>query len=279
MNSKKPSRFSCQVHDSRAAPWYSDPHADLRQRWQDGGTVSRESVHVLPKYQAISRDIIRSISGGKLVPGMHVPSENQIISRYGVSNTTARKALLEVEHAGWAVRIKGKGTLVTARPVTRSATRILGFTRNMIEAGFTPSTRVLSREILKAGYIADINGRRYRMKGPVCRIRRLRFGNSIPMMVEVRYISCALCPGIETRDLSASLYNLYEKEYRLSLTEVHQMVSAVTLDAEALELFGIEEPVPGLLVEGVTFRGKEIILEMEKSLYRGDRYRFAVRAT
>jgi GntR family transcriptional regulator len=241
--------------------------------------MSRGRAPMLPKYQAISQDIIRSIGAGKLFPGMHVPSENQIISRYGVSNTTARKVLLEVERAGWAVRIKGKGTLVTARPVTRSATRILGFTRNMIEAGFTPSTRVLSREILKAGYSAAINGRRYRMKGPVCRIRRLRFGNSIPMMVEVRYISCALCPGIETRDLSASLYELYEKEYGLSLTEVHQMVSAVTLDAESLELFGIEEPIPGLLVEGVTFRGKEIILEMERSLYRGDRYRFAVRAT
>ena len=241
--------------------------------------MSRRSAPSLPKYHAISQDIIRAINEGKLVPGMHVPSENQIISRYGVSNTTARKALLEVERAGWAVRIKGKGTVVESGPVTRSATRILSFTRNMIEAGFTPSTRVLSHEIMKKGYSATINGRRYHMKSPVCRIKRLRLGNAIPMMVEVRYISCALCPGIESRDLSGSLYELYEKHYGLSLTEVHQMVSAVTLDAEALDLFGLEEPIPGLLVEGVTFRGKEIILEMEKSFYRGDRYRFAVRAT
>jgi GntR family transcriptional regulator len=232
----------------------------------------------LPKYHAISQDIVGEITAGKLVPGMRVPSENQIISHYRVSNTTARKALLELERAGWAVRIKGRGTVVKDGPVTRSATRIMSFTRNMIEAGFTPSTRVLSQEIVKS-YSAIINGRRYHMKSPVCRIERLRFGNSIPMMVEVRYISCALCPGIEKLDLSHSLYELYEKRYGLSLTEVHQMVSAVTLDAEAMELFGLDEPVPGLLVEGVTFRGKEIILEMEKSIYRGDRYRFAVRAT
>jgi GntR family transcriptional regulator len=241
--------------------------------------VNRRVIPALPKYQAISQEIIRSITTGRLVPGMHVPSENQIISLYHVSNTTARKALLEVERAGLAVRIKGKGTVVKAVPVTRSATRILGFTRNMIESGFAPSTHVISQEIVKKGYSAHINGRRYHMQGPVCRIKRLRFGDSLPMMVEVRYISCALCPGIEKLDLRSSLYDLYEKRYGLSLTEIHQMVSAVTLDLEALDLFGLNESGPGLLVEGVTFRGKEMILEMEKSLYRGDLYRFAVRAT
>ena len=37
--------------------------------------------------------------------------------------------------------------------------------------------------------------------------------------------------------------------------------------------------IPGLVVDGVTFCGKELILEMEKSIYRGDKYKFAVRAS
>jgi hypothetical protein len=38
------------------------------------------------------------------------------------------------------------------------------------------------------------------------------------------------------------------------------------------------ESMPGFLVDGATFCGNEIILEMEKAIYRGDKYSFGVRA-
>ena len=94
----------------------------------------------IPKYYKISQEIISRIQGGELLPGMKVPSENQIINRYSVSNTTARKILQEIEMAGWAIKIKGKGTYVRTKNVERTVTRILGFTKNMIEAGYTPTT-------------------------------------------------------------------------------------------------------------------------------------------
>jgi GntR family transcriptional regulator len=97
-------------------------------------------------------------------------------------------------------------------------------------------------------------------------------------MVEVRYITQALCPEITEEKLEGSLYGIYERRYGLQLTEIHQMLSAIMIDAGVKEFFDLEEPIPGFLVDGVTFCGKEIILEMERSIYRGDKYRFAVRA-
>ncbi|MHC4464189.1 MAG: GntR family transcriptional regulator [Planctomycetota bacterium] len=94
----------------------------------------------IPKYYKISQEIISTIQNGELQPGMKVPSENEIISKYKVSNTTARKILHEMEAAGWAIKIKSKGTFVRTKNVERTVTRILGFTKNMIEAGFTPAT-------------------------------------------------------------------------------------------------------------------------------------------
>ena len=123
-----------------------------------------------------------------------------------------------------------------------------------------------------------INGRRYSMKGPVYKIHRLRFADELPMMLEVRYISLALCPGIDTIDLTGSLYDAYRNRFGLELTEIHQMLSTAVIESEAATFFDIQKPIPGFLVDGVTFCGREIILEMEKSIYRGDRYTFAVRA-
>ena len=232
----------------------------------------------IPKYYAISQEIINRIRAGDLEPGSRIPSENEIIRRYRVSNTTARKALLEIEKTGWGLKIKGKGTIVRSQRVVRSVNRILSFTNNMVEAGYRPSTRVLERKILKAGYAATINGRRYAIRGPVCCIHRLRFADEQPMLYEIRYINLGLCPTIARLDLGSSLYRLYEREYGLELSEIHQMLSAVMIETGIREHFGLEEPIPGFLVEGVTFCGKELILEMERSVYRGDKYRFAVRA-
>jgi GntR family transcriptional regulator len=240
--------------------------------------MRKDADDKLPKYFSISQDIIRLIRSGKLSPGMQILSENQIIEKYGVSNTTARKALQELNAGRWVVKIKGKGTFVHAQGVVRSVDRILSFTRNMTEAGFTPSTKVLHQGVVKNGYSAMINGRRYSMEGPVFKIHRLRFADDVPMMLEVRYISLALCPGIDKLDLTQSLYDVYRQKYGRELTEIHQMLSTYTIESDAATFLDIREPVPGFLVDGVTFCGREIVLEMEKSIYRGDKYTFAVRA-
>jgi GntR family transcriptional regulator, N-acetylglucosamine utilization regulator len=237
-------------------------------------------MSTFPKYFVISQNIVSRIKQGKLRPGMKVPSENEIINQYKVSNTTARKILQEIEYAGWAVKIKGKGTFVRTANIERTATRILGFTKNMTEAGHIPSTKLIDDKIIEKGYSAVINGRFYALKGPVYKIHRLRYADDIPMMYEERYISLAFCPDIKNKNLEQSLYDLYENIYDLTLTEVNQMLSATTIEDEKLKrLFDVEKPMPSLLVEGVTFCGKEMVLEMEKSIYRGDKYRFSVRAT
>ena len=232
----------------------------------------------LPKYFAIAQDIVEKIKAGQLLPGMQVPSENQIINKYRVSNTTARKALQEIDSAGWVMKIKGKGTFVRKQSIVRSVDRILSFTNNMLELGYTPSTQILFKGVLDEGYSATINGRKYAMKGPVYKIHRLRFADDIPMLLEVRYISMDLCPGITDGELTGSLYDIYKKRYNLVLKEVHQMLSTFMIDAGVGEFFDLRQPIPGILVDGVTFCGREVILEMEKSIYRGDKYSFAVRA-
>jgi GntR family transcriptional regulator len=232
----------------------------------------------LPKYFQISQDIISRIRSGQLIPGMQIPSENEIIQHYQVSNTTARRSLHEIEAAGWGKRIKGKGTFVRDRNVQRSATRILGFTRNMLEAGFTPSTKVLDTCTLNRDYSATVNGRRYTIPAPVFKIHRLRFGDDTPMMIEVRYISKCYCPGIEKKDFSGSLYRIYEEQYQLRLIEVNQMLSTLMIDAGTQHFFNVDGPISAFRVEGVTFCGKEMILEIEDSIYRGDKYRFSVNA-
>lgn len=237
-----------------------------------------KTKQAVPKYYQIARSIIERIDAGHLLPGDRIPSENDIIRKYKVSNTTARKTLQEIEQTGWATRVKGKGTFVRRSKVERSADKILSFTQNMLQMGRKPSTRLLDSRVLRKSHSAVINGRKYTINAPLYKIHRLRFADNVPMMLETRYVSKAFCPGIGKHNLERSLYEIYEKKYNLQLREIDQMLSVVMLDRGVKEFFDLTESVPAFLVEGVTFCGNEMILEMEESLYRADQYCFAIRA-
>jgi GntR family transcriptional regulator len=238
----------------------------------------RPKKHAPPKYFAISQEIVARIQGGSLKPGEPVPSENEIISKHRVSNTTARKTLLELERQGWVSRIKGKGTIVRDFTVVRAINRIFGFTKNMLEAGRTPATRLVGFHLRPDDHTQTINGRDFTMKGPFCEIERIRYADGFPMMKESRFISLTLCPDIQRKNLEDSLYSVFEKEYGIHLIEINQMVSAVLLEGEALKPFQLDKPVPAFRVEGVSFCAKDVIVEMEDAVYRGDMYRFAAKA-
>jgi GntR family transcriptional regulator len=231
------------------------------------------------KYYQIMQEIVARIRSGELPPGALIPSENDIIALYNVSNTTARKALFELESAGWVSRVKGKGTYVLDNRVNRSATRILGFTRNMIESGRKPETKLLSARSIRNAKSLTVNGRCYNLRGPVAEIKRLRLADGIPMMRETRYVSERMCPGILQKNLERSLYDIYENEYHLELIKVDQDLSAMIVDAKDIGFTEVSRQIPAFCVEGVTFCGREMILEMEESMYRGDMYRFSFQAT
>jgi GntR family transcriptional regulator len=232
----------------------------------------------IPKYFQIAQAITARIQSGELEAGGQIPSENEIIDSFNVSNTTARKALHELEKNGWVKRVKGKGTFVRPKNVERSATRILSFTKNMLEAGRQPSTKLVSMHLFEPSYSMTMNGKVYTLKGPVCKIQRLRLGDGVPILFETRYISTRFCPDLHKQDLEQSLYEIYEKDYGLHLCEIKQVLSAEMMDGALLDFFSLTQSVPAFRIEGMTFCGKGLILEMEESVYRGDIYRFAVSA-
>ena len=71
-----------------------------------------------PRYAAIKRFIHDAIEGGALKAGDRVPSEAELVTRFGVSRMTANRALRELQSAGVLVRRAGSGSFVAeAKPI------------------------------------------------------------------------------------------------------------------------------------------------------------------
>ena len=66
----------------------------------------------LPKHQRIFEAVLADIESGRYQPGSFVPSEMQLVRRFGVSRPTAARALRDLQAAGYLIRKVGAGTYV-----------------------------------------------------------------------------------------------------------------------------------------------------------------------
>lgn len=240
-----------------------------------------------PKYLTIFKEIVSKIEAGELQPGDRIPSENDLINIYKVSNTTARKALLEIELQGWGTRIKGKGTFVLNRTEDKHLTRILGsfdavresFDENLIKEGFKPRKIILEKTIIENGFSSEINNRHYIIDGPVLKIHLLRFADETLLKDEIRYISMTVCPKINLLEPEQDMIKIYDEKYQLKLQKVIRTLGTTILKpGEINNYFAKEIPLAVFIIDGVILSSGDKVIEIERSFYRGDRYRFTAMA-
>jgi DNA-binding LacI/PurR family transcriptional regulator len=65
-----------------------------------------------PKHSVISRELIREIAAGEVAPSGRLPSEAQLVKRFGVSRPTVARALRDLQDQGLIERRVGSGTFV-----------------------------------------------------------------------------------------------------------------------------------------------------------------------
>ncbi|GAB2792681.1 phosphonate metabolism transcriptional regulator PhnF [Rhabdobacter roseus] len=238
-----------------------------------------------PKFISISENIIERIKSGELQPGDQIPSENELIKNFKVSNTTARKSLLDIESKGWARRIKGKGTFVLNRTSDHHLIRTLGsiyatrrgFHESLIAEGFKPKNLVLEKTILQDGISSEIGGKHFIIDGPVLKIHQLRYADDEIIKDEIKYISLTLCPRINKMPTEISYFKVYESTYHLKIDEVKQTLSVEIMPPHASENnFELTEATAMFILDSaVVCQGHEVV-EVERSYYRGDKYKFAI---
>jgi GntR family transcriptional regulator len=106
------------------------------------------------KYLQIADDLAAQIRSGVLEPGVAVPSEAELMERYGVASGTVRKAVAELRAAQLIETHHGRGSFVRSRPPVqrkssdrfRRAHRKAGKAAYIAEteqSGGTPSVNVL----------------------------------------------------------------------------------------------------------------------------------------
>jgi GntR family transcriptional regulator len=227
----------------------------------------------VPIYHQLEEYIKQQIENGSLEEECVIPSEREYAERFQISRMTVRQAINNLVSEGYLNRQKGRGTFVTKKKVEQELQGMTSFTEDMLSRGMTPSSILLSFQILPADKKTAL-ALRIEETDSIYKIKRIRLADGAPMALETAYIPVEIVPGLTEENSNLSLYQYIEENLALSISEATQEIEASTadnIDAETLEIkFG--DPI--LLIERISYLQEGIPFELVKSTFRADRYRF-----
>lgn len=222
----------------------------------------------VPRYRQLHDALASVIVAGKSRSDV-LPGERALARMTGFSRVTVRRALAELAVQGLVHPKPGSGTYVGER-IVRSLSRLTGFTEDLRERGLNPRVVFLD----KSSGEATAEEAMALLVGPgsgVIRLRRLRYGGDRALALERTVV-----PQNIIHDPELVQESLYEALELLGCrpTRALQRIRAVSIDAEAAGLMGVESQTPGLEIERRAFLADGRAVEFTRSIYRGDAYDF-----
>ncbi|PKB13385.1 GntR family transcriptional regulator [Novosphingobium kunmingense] len=205
----------------------------------------------------------RQILSGDLPPGARLPTEQEIMARFGCSRMTVSKALSALATAGLIERRKRAGTFV-ARPRVHSMVLEVPDLAPLIAArGQTYAFRLDRSEELavREGHLA---GR------PARHLVGVHFADRQGIAVEDRLVSLAAVPDIARADLAREAPGTWLLRH-VPWTEADTRITAVGAAPQEASLLGLSPGDPCLCVERRTWRGRDPITFV-RQVFRGDSY-------
>ena len=162
----------------------------------------------IPRYQQLKAHVVANIQAGRLRPLDRVPSEQDLVRRFGVSRMTANRALRELASEGIVVRQSGVGTFVAEAQGRSHALKVRNIADEIRERGHLHSARVVLME--KAAADRDSAARlELRPGGRQFHSLIVHLENGLPIQVEDRYVSARAAPDYLRQDFTRITPNEY----------------------------------------------------------------------
>jgi GntR family transcriptional regulator len=221
----------------------------------------------------------REIASGELAPGERLGAEREIAERLGVSRSTVRAALAELERGGTIRRVRGRtgGIFVSERKVERDLTSLAGLPAYLRRQGFRSDARVISTATAAAE--EDAAAALGLSAGElVHEIVRVRLADQEPISLERAVFPAARFPGLLDHSLSGSLYELLQSEFGLAPGEAEERIEVVSAGAAEARLLGLPRGAPLVAISRTAWDSDGVGFEHSHDLFRGDRVRIVVRA-
>lgn len=227
-------------------------------------------------YRQLYDILFQDIISGVYVPGDLIPSESELMSKYGVSRATARRAMEMLSNNGMISKRRGVGSeVISSRPNT-SLSRVTSYLKKNVDDRVVAEKRLVDASIIPAP--ADVAETLGIPEGTQAyRLRRVRYAGDEPMYFEVNHFERAFLPHAVERDFSKESLRAYvNDELGIQWSRAQQRIYAVAADDEVARFLNVDDGEPLLLVRRVSIDMDNVPRELVMTYYRADRYHLEI---
>ena len=202
-------------------------------------------------------------------------SEREICDKYGVSRTTVRQALDELEKQKYIYKVHGKGNFISSRRVKQDLIKVYSFTDEMRKLGKKPISKLLNFEIAEPDS-KILRKLKLKENEIVYKITRIRIADDIPMIYEVTYLPYDKFNGITKKDLEENpMYEIFKNDFKVHITSAEEVLESISINKLESIYLDVSQGEPGLKIERTTYENKQVI-EYTVSIARGDKFKYRV---
>ena len=226
----------------------------------------------VPLYYQLKGQLLSLIDQGLLKEGDKLPTELELCEQLSISRPTVRQAFGELVHEGFLHRFKGNGTFVSAPKISaRFLNKLESFSKEMLQKGKTPKTKVLTLEKLSTFPKAN-EALGLPLDAPLIHMTRLRFADDTPLVLVDTYLSYDHCLALLGCDFeTTSLYDALEQKCNTRIQRVSRELEAVNVRKKEADHLQIPLNKAVVLVRTLAYApDKENAIEYSIAHYRGD---------
>jgi GntR family transcriptional regulator len=235
----------------------------------------------IPLYYQLKTIILEEIDVGAYPPGSMIPIENELIDIFQISRTTVRQAISELVQEGRLYRIKSKGTFVAKPKINfEFKDRMYSFnapnSEEIIRSGRTPSTEVMSLDVIKAtDYLANILN--IAPKSDVVCLYRRRCADDEPIVRVKTYLPYKTCGFMLEYDFTKNgLYDTLSTREETRICRMSRICEAIAAGPDDVETLFVKRGSPIHHFRTIGYNAKDEPTEYSEAFYRGDQNQFHI---
>lgn len=228
----------------------------------------------LALYEQVKVFITRKIQDGTWPAGHRLPSEQELVTQFGISRMTVNRALRELVEQGRVVRQAGVGSFVAEDKPVSTLLQISNIESDIRSRGHSYSYALLSAKRVavptEVAVWLDL-----RPGDSVFHTLCLHYENGLPVQLEERYVNPLVVPDFLNGNLATTPPSVYLVR-NVPFDQIEHLVDAVLPTAEQAAHLTMATTEPCLLLTRRTWtRGAPVTLA--RCLHPASRYRLGSR--
>jgi GntR family transcriptional regulator, histidine utilization repressor len=220
-------------------------------------------------YSRVKRHLKEALAQGRFPPGALMPSEAELVGKFGVSRMTVNRALRELQGEGLIDRVQGVGTFAARLNRVSSTLTIRDLHDEITERGHRHDARVvLAREERAPAALAEQLG--LQPGAAVFHTLIVHAEDGVPLQCEDRFVNPACAPDYLSADFTQTTPTHYLFEVT-ALWRAQFSIEAALPTREEAALLGIAASDPCLVVVRRTFT-RDAAITIARLVQPGARY-------